>query len=162
MIPDDPRLPAPVVRPARPEELEAVFLLGYDVWGEGAPLGDYLAECRASAKYAAGRWTVVAVEGAVAGAVLVYRGGFGLPAGAWGAGSLSVDPAVRRLGLAKALMRAVLEREPGTAFLWADVLPGFYRSLGFAPLPERCQTRPGSLLMARGPHDAAALRISYF
>lgn len=158
----DPRLPVPVVRPARPEELEAVFLLGYDAWGDGAPLGDYLAECRASAKYASGRWTVVAVQGAVAGAVIVYRAGFGLPAGAWGAGSLCVDPAVRRLGLAKALMRSVLEREPGTAFLWADVLPGFYRSLGFTPLPESRQTRPGSLLMARGPHDASALRLSYF
>lgn len=156
------RLPAPVVRPARPEELEAVFLLGYDVWGEGASLGDYLAQCRASAKYASGRWTVVAVGGAVAGAAIVYRGGFGLPAGAWGLGSLCVDPAVRRLGLAKALMRSVLEREPGTSFLWADVLPEFYRGLGFTPLPEAHQTRPGSLLMARGPHDPASLRVSYF
>lgn len=155
-------LPAPIVRPARPEDLETVFLLGYDSWGGGAPLDDYLAECRASAKYTSGRWTVVAVRGAVAGAVVVYRERFGLPAGAWGAGSLCVDPAVRRLGLAKALMRSVLEREPGTAFLWADVLPDFYRGLGFTPLPESHQTRPGSVLMARGPHDAASLRISYF
>ena len=153
---------APVVRAARADDMEAVYLLGYDPWGAGKAIDDYLAECRASEKYPCGRWTVLELEGRVLGALVVYRDAFGLPRGAWGLGSLCTEPAVRRLGLAKALARAVLEREPGTAFLWADVLPEFYRGLGFTPLPDALQTRPGSLLMARGPHDASALRIAYF
>lgn len=153
---------APVVRAARPDELEAVYLLGYDPWGRGQAIEDYLAGCRASEKYPRGRWMVLELEGRVLSALVVYRGAFGLPPGTWGLGSLCTEPAVRRLGLAKALVRTVVAREPGTAFLWADVLPDFYRGLGFTPLPDARQTRPGSLLMARGPHGAPAPRVSYF
>ncbi|TBR23964.1 GNAT family N-acetyltransferase, partial [bacterium] len=121
-----------------------------------------LAECRASEKYPRGKWLVVELEGRVLSALLVYRGAFGLPPGAWGLGSLCTEPAVRRLGLAKALVRTVLEREQGTAFLWADAVPDFYARLGFVPLPAAHQTRPGSVLMARGPYDAGTLQLTYF
>jgi predicted N-acetyltransferase YhbS len=151
----------PVVRPARPEDLEAVYLLGYDPWGRGLSIDAYLEECRASDKYPLGRWSVVEVEGRVVCALIVYRDAFGLPPGAFGIGSLSTEPAVRRLGLANALMRVVLAREPGTAFLWADAVPDFYARLGFTPLPPERQTRPGSVLMARGPRDAS-VAVGYF
>lgn len=151
-----------VVRPGRPEDLEAVFLMGYDPWGRGLSVDDYLAECRASDKYPRGRWWVVEVEGRVVCALIVYRGLFGLPEGAYGIGSLCTEPAVRRLGLAKALMRVVLAREPGTAYLWADAVPDFYERLGFTPLPPEAQTRPGSVLMARGERRGEAGPLEYF
>jgi len=151
----------PVVRPARPEDLEAVYLLGYDPWGKGLSIDAYLAECRASDKYPLGRWFLVELEGRVLSALIVYRGAFGLPPSAYGIGSVSTEPAVRRLGLAKTLMRVVMAREPGTAFLWADAVPDFYARLGFTPLPPGRQTRPGSVLMARGPHDPSAA-VGYF
>ncbi len=66
-------------RLARPEELEAVYLLGYDAWGEGAAEASYLAECRASPKYARGRWWVLVKDGAVVSALIVYRDAWGLP-----------------------------------------------------------------------------------
>lgn len=151
----------PVVRTARPEDLEAVFLLGYDPWGRGLSIDAYLDECRASEKYPLGRWSVLELKGRVLSALIVYRGVYGLPPGAFGIGSLCTEPAVRRLGLAGALMRVVLAREPGTAFLWADAVPDFYASLGFKPLPPERQSRPGSILMACGSHDLTAA-VTYF
>lgn len=149
------------MRPARPEDMEAVYLLGYEPWGRGAAIDAYLADCRASEKYARGRWFVVELAGKVLSALVVYRDEWGLPPGAYGIGSLCTEPAVRRLGLAKALLRVVLAREAGTAYLWADAVPDFYARLGFAPLPAERQTRPGSVLMARGSYDPAA-DIRYF
>lgn len=149
------------MRPARLEDMEAVYLLGYEPWGRGVAIDAYLADCRASQKYARGRWFVVELAGKVLSALVVYRDEWGLPPGAYGIGSLCTEPAVRRLGLAKALLRVVLAREAGTAFLWADAVPDFYARLGFAPLPPERQTRPGSVLMARGP-CAPAADICYF
>ena len=40
------------VRIAFGEEHEQIFRLGYDAWGEGAPMAQYLANCRGSPKYA--------------------------------------------------------------------------------------------------------------
>lgn len=151
----------PVVRSARPEDLEAVFLIGYDPWGRGSSIDAYLEECRVSEKYPLGLWSVLELEGRVLSALIVYRDAFGLPPAAFGIGSLCTEPAVRRLGLAGALMRVVLAREPGTAFLWADAVPDFYARLGFTPLPRELQTRPGSALMARGPH-APPPAVRYF
>ena len=53
----------PVVRPARARDLEEIYLLGYDPWGRGLCVDDYLAECRASEKYPRGKWLVVELEG---------------------------------------------------------------------------------------------------
>ena len=38
------------VRIALSEEHERIFRLGYDAWGEGAPMAQYLASCLASPK----------------------------------------------------------------------------------------------------------------
>jgi GNAT superfamily N-acetyltransferase len=153
---------APVARPARPEDLEAVYLLGYDPWGRGLSIAEYLADCRASVKYPQGRWLLLELDGRVLCAAIVYRDAFGLPPGAWGLGSLCTEPAVRRLGLAGALVRVLLERESGTAYLWADAAQGLYAGLGFVPLPPERQTRAGSVLMARGPVDPARPGPAYF
>ena len=48
------------IRTASDSELELVYRMGFDVWGEGLGLDDYLAGCRASPKYAAGVWRVLA------------------------------------------------------------------------------------------------------
>lgn len=152
----------PAVRPARSPDLDAVFLLGYDAWGDGQGVDAYLAECRSSPKYALGRWYVLEKDGRVLSALIAYRNAFRLPRGAWGLGSLCTLRAFRRLRLASRLAAEVLKREKGTAYLWADAAPELYRALGFVDLPHRAAGRPGSLLMARGPLPKRSPEPLYF
>lgn len=151
-----------LVREARAEELPAVFRLGYDAWGAGKPLDEYLAECSYSRKYRKGRWFALERDGALASALIVYRGEFGLPRHGWGIGSLATAPALRGQGLASALLRELLAQEAGTSFLFADISPDFYRGFGFVELPAPMQRRPGSMLMARGELPADFAPPDYF
>lgn len=152
----------PRIRPARPDELDAVYLLGYDAWGEGAAEAAYLSECRASPKYARGRWWVFEEGRAPVSALIVYRDAWGLPQGSWGLGSLATAKSLRRKGLAAKLIEGVLEEEKGPAFLFADIGPKFYTVFGFVALPEAMQPKAGTTLMYRGPTPAIFKAPSYF
>ena len=70
-------------------------------------------------------------------------------------------PSLRRRGFAAQLLRDVLERlvDEGfsTVFLFADVDPRIYESVGFQALPERFQQREGSTLMWWGPGAEAVM-----
>lgn len=152
----------PKIRPARPEERDAIYLLGYDAWGEGAAQAAYLAECRASPKYARGRWWVLEKGGAPASALIVYRDAWGLPPGSWGLGSLATAKPLRRRGLAAELVAGVLEEEKGPAFLFADIGSEFYAAFGFVAPPEAAQPKPGTTLMVRGALPVACRLPEYF
>jgi len=89
------------VRIALSEEHEQIFCLGYDAWGEDAPMAQYLASCRASPKYAQGRWLVLQEGGSLRSALIVYR----LGAGCAGLGSVATAPDARRRGAASAARR---------------------------------------------------------
>lgn len=153
----------PSTRLARPEEHEQIHLLGYDTWGDGAELGEYLEECRTSSKYARGRWFVLPdTKGRVVSALLVSVLGEGVA----GVGSVATMPSLRRRGFAAQLLRDVLERivDEGfsTVFLFADVDPRIYESVGFQALPERFQQREGSTLMSWGPGADAVVSSAGF
>ncbi len=143
------------IRTAAASDREAIYRLGYDAWGEGLELDGYLAACRASPKYAAGAWWVLAHEdGFIESALLAHE--IPLPSGApaIGLGSIATAPELRGQGHASRLIAEVIRRYEATAatevfFLFADISPAFYERFGFAPV-QPCPKKPASILMVRG------------
>lgn len=66
------------VRKAELHELDAIYTMGFDVWGDGLTLDDYLAGCRNSEKYLSGTWYVLVEKDRVVSSLIVYRDMFGL------------------------------------------------------------------------------------
>lgn len=145
------------VRTASATELEAVYRMGYDAWGEGLALDAYLAACRASPKYAAGVWWVLAGEdGRLESSLLAHE--IPLPSGApaAGLGSIATPPELRGRGHASRLIAEVIRRreESGAEvfFLFSDIDPAFYERFGFQALGT-CPKKPDSILMARARRE---------
>ena len=132
-------------------DMDSVYMMGFDIWGEGQPEGVYLAQCHASPKYRTGRWYVLEDDrGALVSSLVTYVIG----SGAAGIGSIAVPPALRKRGLATGLindMLALLTLEGvKTVFLFSDIAPEFYEKLGFHKLPAGLQRYPKSACMVWG------------
>ena len=138
---------------ARPEEYDAVYRMGFDAWGEGLDLNGFLDVCRASPKYAGGRWFVVREGAEPVSSVLVHD------FAAWdgyavrGIGSLATCPARRCSGAGGALLEHVTrllvsQEEAGVVFLYSDIDSIFYEKRGFQVLADRDQRHRPSQLMA--------------
>lgn len=146
------------IRTAAASDLEAIYRMGYDAWGEGRGLDDYLAACRASRKYASGAWWVHAqAKGRLTCSLLAHE--ISLPAGnpAIGLGSIATVPELRCQGHASRLIRDVIRRREETAgtevfFLFSDISPAFYERFGFTALGP-CPAKPASIMMARADRD---------
>ena len=149
---------APVCRPARPEEMDEVYLMGYDAWGAGDGADAYLAACAASPKYATGRWLVLEDGGILLSSLIVYD--LGGPAA--GLGSIATAPERRGHGHASRLTAAAAGAIEGAGksriFLFSDIEPAFYERLGFRALPARFQRKPGSCCMVRTDDLGALVR----
>jgi len=131
-------------------ELDDIFLLGFDVWGDGATRRDYLNQCHASEKYRYGRWHVLTLNKKIVSALIVYTSGFNLPTDAYGIGSLATAPDCRGRSYASELMRRTLMRLDGDSnqrlvYLFADIDSSFYRRFGFT----ECHSSCGSVCMVR-------------
>ena len=123
-------------RKASPDELNAIFWMGFDAWGEGLSPTEYLASCHASQKYHSGVWYVLIVDNQPVSSLIVYRDRFGLGQGCFGIGSLATTPAMRGQGFGAHLLRGVtgmLLDSPGAVatFLHADIDHHFYERLGY-------------------------------
>ena len=131
--------------------MDQVYMMGFDIWGEGQAERVYLEQCRASPKYKAGRWYALADERLILLSSLVT---YKIGPGAAGIGSIATPPALRRRGLATRLitdMLALLTQEGvKTVFLFSDITPEFYEKLGFRKLPAGLQRYPKSACMAWG------------
>lgn len=139
-----------------------VYMMGFDVWGEGASELAYLAGCRASPKYARGTWHVLENdEGVVVSSLIVYHLELVVGRPAFGIGSVATLPSARRLGHASRLIAGVVQSMGADAlvFLHADVDPALYERLGFEVLPERLQTHADSVAMLHASREA---RTAYF
>ncbi|WP_439823231.1 GNAT family N-acetyltransferase [Chromobacterium fluminis] len=142
-----------LLRAAVAEEMDAVYLMGRDVWGEGCSEAEYLRICRDSHKYRRGSWHVLAdTDGGLLCSAIAYR----LPSlaerEAVGIGSIATAPARRGQGFASLFLKEVLSayREQCLAevfLLYADIHREFYRRFGFRVLPEALQARGDALGM---------------
>jgi len=139
---------------ASPSEYEAVYAMGYDVWGEGMEPEQFLEGCRVSPKYARGRWFVVREKGQVVSSLLVHNFDSWNGAVVRGVGSLATRPERRRAGWAASLLEQVVEllikkEEAAVVLLYADISPHYYEQRGFHALDAAYQARDDSVLMVR-------------
>lgn len=146
------------VRRAIDEELEEVFLMGYDSWGAELPVEMYLASCIASYKYKQGQFYVLEDdEGMLISSCIVYPltafGGV-VSERAVGIGNLATVITERQKGYATLLLAMLmqqLEKEGVDAFFThADNDASIYENLGFKPAPTTVRTKSdGSIPMLR-------------
>lgn len=137
------------IRLGRVEELDPIYMMGYDAWSDGLSKQAYLDECRASEKYKAGKWYVLADDERLISSLVVYSAVFGLPPDYCGIGSVSTEPQMRNNGHAYKLLLAVCKRlrieGSKGVYLHADVDSSFYERLGFVVIAEnkaKCMVLP--------------------
>lgn len=59
-------------RPAIPADMDRIYMMGFDAWGEGSNQDDYLSGCRSSPKYAQGKWFVLEHDQELLSSLIVY------------------------------------------------------------------------------------------
>ena len=142
-------------RKAHQSELDQIYMMGFDVWAEGA-CEDYLTACRSSPKYKRGTWYVLETEnGHLITSLIVYA----LAPDQFGIGSIATPKHLRRQGNASQLIsdviRQIEQASPGaTIFLYADIGPDFYERFNFARLPPHAQRYGTTTCMVRGENTA--------
>ncbi|HRK02985.1 MAG TPA: GNAT family N-acetyltransferase [Oligoflexia bacterium] len=137
------------VRKAVENELNEVFLMGYDAWGASLPIDMYLDSCAASYKYKQGEFYILENEaGKLLSSCIVYPlmkfGGI-VSECAVGIGSLVTAPEDRHKGYATALLAALMgtleERGIDAFFIHSDIPTKIYEKLGFYAAPEDMRDR---------------------
>lgn len=140
------------VREAFPEELEEVFLMGYDSWGAGLPVRMYLDSCEASYKYKKGVFYVLEdpLGRLLTSAALYSLSSFGgvVSERAVGIGSLATIANERHQGYATlflSMLIELLERDGvDSFFIHSDIHPRIYENLGFHAAPTNLRV-PGDV-----------------
>lgn len=129
---------------ANPNDLDKVYAMGYDVWGEGKTYQEYIEECRSSVKYKKGIWYILSVDGETVSSCILYY----LTGNTIGIGSLATVSEKRGLGYASSLLNEILNRKKDYLyFLWSDITTTLYENVGFVVLEDIYQTHKGSSLM---------------
>ncbi len=124
------------VREAQCHELDAIYAMGFDVWGDGISYEEYLVGCRESQKYQAGTWYVLIDNEQILSSLIVYQNKFGLKDDCFGIGSVATPNRLRRRGYASNLVNLVktelfAHRNCKAIFLYSDIDQQFYSKLGF-------------------------------
>lgn len=134
------------VRQASASEHEAIFMMGFDAWGDGATEAVYLERCRSSRHYHAGTWYVLAGDRGPVSSLIVYDRGWRLPANCHGIGSVATTPEQRGHGYASRLVTTVTRQLHAAGvegvYLHADIDAAFYEAIGYRPV--RRDQRPGN------------------
>lgn len=126
------------------EDLDAIYAMGYDVWGEGNSYADYLEGCRTSSKYQTGTWYVLIVDGEQVSSCILYQ----LSTNVIGIGSLATKYDKRGRGFGTFLLKKILSANIGrVSFLWSDINPNFYKKIGFVLIDSKLQPYDDSKLM---------------
>jgi len=140
------------VREAAAQEIEDVFMMGYDAWGADLPVEMYVDSCKASYKYKQGVFYVLESEqGRLLSSCIVYPltafGGV-VSERAVGIGSLATSATDRRQGFATLFLSMLmdhLEKDGVDAFfIHSDIQPRIYENLGFVSAPKDCLPPGGS------------------
>ncbi|MEZ8313024.1 GNAT family N-acetyltransferase [Vibrio splendidus] len=124
------------LRKAELHELDTIYTMGFDVWGNGLSLDDYLTACRNSEKYLSGTWYVLVAKDNVVSSLIVYRDMFSLAKGCCGIGSVATQQELRHKGYASELINLVrtelfTRHNCKALYLHSDIEHQFYNKLGF-------------------------------
>ncbi|UTM56216.1 GNAT family N-acetyltransferase [Photobacterium sp. CCB-ST2H9] len=145
------------VRKATEKDLDMIYRMGYDTWGNRESWRSYLCQCRKSSKYQSGCWYVLVVEDRLVASLLVHADHFGLEMNCRGIGSVATFPEERGQGFASLLVdkvvRMLLMKEHiDTVLLHCDIDFRFYENLGFHRLLQsHCMYRTKLSKQYAGP-----------
>lgn len=138
-------------RKATPDELNEVFMMGFELWNEGRAQDDYLEYTRTALKYSKGTWSVLAKGRKLLSSLIVYNFG----ENKFGFGSVVTPKNFRKNGYASKMLTAAIdqiekENPDSVIFLYSDIDPAFYEKLGFFKLPQTIQRYKTTICMVRG------------
>ena len=123
------------VRKAREEDLNAIYMMGFDAWGDEYTGPDYLKACGESAKYIKGIWYVLEQNYLPISSLIVYVKQFSLPDKCAGIGSIATVPGYRKRGYGALLIKNVIqllkEQDIDAIYLFSDIAPHYYQKFGF-------------------------------
>lgn len=141
-----------VIRTATLDDMNSIYTMGYDAWGDGLELNKHLFFCNNSEKYKKGTWYILEERNCILSSIICYS----LPSiydiSTIGIGSLSTVSDKRRNGFARILLDAV-KKEYRNQFktrvfiLYSDINPDYYKISGFEPLPDFLQKKKDTTCM---------------
>jgi N-acetylglutamate synthase-like GNAT family acetyltransferase len=151
------------IRKALPEEYDEIYRMGFDVWGDGETLENYLDGCRSSPKYQQGYWYVLVDDtGTICSSLIRYS----ISTDTCGIGSIATPPALRKKGHASMLIVNALKLFEcegfRKTFLFSDIESKFYEKFGFSALSHQHQNYKKSVCMVRGVEVSAIERDAGF
>lgn len=138
------------VRRAFDADMQELLSFGYDAWGEGRSLQEFVASYQIDPKLRRGEWYVLELpDGTLCAKLKVLR----FSRGILGIASLSTRPSMRGGGYAALITRAVMEacrlEDPHAHFiLFSEARTALFERQGFYVLPEELQHFPPSVAMA--------------
>jgi GNAT superfamily N-acetyltransferase len=145
-------------------EDEATYLaFGYDAWGDGASVEEFVASYGRDKNYLRGtRYLLESPEGTPLANLNTIRFARGLV----GLNSISVNPAARGKGHGSTLTRAVMEvlrsEDSSIRFmLYSEVKPSMYERLGFSRVPDEAQFHLPSVAMATGEEPVTERELAF-
>jgi N-acetylglutamate synthase-like GNAT family acetyltransferase len=139
------------IRKANQEEMNDIYMMGFDVWSDGMTKESYIESCSTSAKYKEGTWWLILNEqDVVASSLIVYQ----FDEFIYGVGSIATPANMRSNGYASELLKQIcfhLEQtlKATAIYLYSDIKPELYERCGFIKLDKSSQKYKYSICMLR-------------
>jgi len=122
-------------RLARVEDMESIYMMGFDAWGENTTRKEYINACGNSEKYKLGKWYCIEKDNEIVSSIIIYCGSFGLGEKYCGFGSIATSPIHRNKGYAGHLIaesiKGLVQEQYSGVFLFSEVGTSLYSKHGF-------------------------------
>ena len=152
------------IRTMMPEDEEHCLAFGYDAWGAGLSVAEFVTSYETNKNHLRGTRYLMELPG---GEPVANLNTIRFARGLVGLASLSVNPAYRGQGYGSTVVRAVMEllrsEDPSIRFmLFSEVKPTMYERLGFRRLPDAAQPHLPSVAMITGDAPVTDREESFF
>ena len=152
-----------LVRVPNHNEMDDIYLMGFDAWGENFSKSKYLNICRNSQKYKLGNWFCLDIEGKLVSSLIIYKNCLGLKEGYAGLGSIATQPKYRNIGYASALITNcisnLIQENAAGIFLFTEIGNEIYQRFGFHDVKGR---ENDGLMFLNINHASPPANPSYF
>ena len=149
------------IRRPSPAEMDAVYLMGFDAWGNGDTRKEFLAACRHLPHYRSGTWHVLEKNGVLMSSLLLHR--FPLAASI---DAVATVPDHRGEGYASTLVETIVDEVEAEGvtrvFLFAQGHSSLYRRMRFEELPKKFQVRKDAVCLLRAPAVSSLIKSPHF
>ena len=121
------------------EDMNSIYSMGFDAWGENATTEEYINACTNSEKYKLGKWYCIEGDNEILSSIIIYFGSSGLVEKYCSFGSIATSPNHRNKGyashlIAESVKNLVQEQYLGI-FLFSEVGTSLYSKHGFCQVP---------------------------